>query len=66
MTRQAFKQDCKNSVAYSIAADVSTNFTESAQLDDFIPSVNWDFQLLMELLKMVTMTETDAGEFLPS
>jgi hypothetical protein len=40
MTWQAFKQDFKDSVAYSIAADVSTHFTDSAQLYAFIPSVN--------------------------
>jgi hypothetical protein len=32
MTWQAFKQDCKDSVAYSIAADVSTQFTDSSML----------------------------------
>lgn len=40
MTYQALKQDCKDSVAYSIAADMSTHFTDSAQLDAFIQSVN--------------------------
>lgn len=66
MTWQAFKHDCKDSVAYSIAADVSTHFTDSAQLDAFIPVVNQDFQLLIELLKLVTMTETGVAKFLPS
>jgi hypothetical protein len=40
MTWQAFKEDCKNSVACSIAADVGSHFTNNAQLDAFIPSVN--------------------------
>jgi len=40
MTWQAFKQDCIGSVTNSIAADESTHFTDSAQLDAFIPIVN--------------------------
>jgi len=40
MTWKALKEDCKDSVAYSIAADVSTHFTDSAQFEAFIPSVN--------------------------
>jgi hypothetical protein len=40
MTWQKLKQGCKDFVAYSTAADESTHFTDSAQLDAFIRSAN--------------------------
>jgi hypothetical protein len=51
-------------MAYSIAIDEGTDVTDIAQLAVFIRGVNEDFQLVVELLELVSMKgKTGADEF---
>jgi hypothetical protein len=49
------KETSKNSVAYSVAVDENTDDKDTVHFAGFIRDVKEDFQLVEELLELVTM-----------
>jgi hypothetical protein len=49
------KENCKHIVAYSVAINGNTDVKDTARPADFIRDVNEDFELVDEILKVVTV-----------